>query len=151
MTGDDNLDGQVLLEKCRAIGNLICYGAGTYAEFVTIFLEMNGVHIDSYCISNKSKMGKSFMGREVRSISEIINDTEYGIVVCVSSTYRDEIKKTLHDKGVFSAIYVTDEFVRALMNDRECRKRHLLYDILYHEHGKKLYEYNAEFEEKISR
>lgn len=95
---------QKLLNFCCECENLICYGAGDYANKITAFLEYNNIKVDVFCVSNyKTNMKKTFLEKPLMSMEMILEKYKnIRIIVAMDEKNHQEIENVLKKYNIES-------------------------------------------------
>ena len=96
----DNLSE--MLDFCSKYKHIVCYGAGDYAERITIYLRLQGITVEAFCISDTEKIKhNNYLGREVYHLSNVVKIfINYAIIVAVNNNYHNEIQRSLVHQNI---------------------------------------------------
>ena len=96
--------GNIILGDIKNEKRMIVYGAGKRGEE---FLEKNMEQVEYFVDSDKRKIGKIILGKEIISIEELKKIYKnYNVVITVSKQYQLEVMRTLFDQGIEFRVYV---------------------------------------------
>lgn len=86
------------LQWAQTKRHIVIYGAGEYAFWLSVYLELQGILWDGYVISQRGEASE-FLGRPVRGLTEgqaLLGGAD-GVIVAVSRQYHREIARSLAD------------------------------------------------------
>jgi putative glycosyltransferase (TIGR04372 family) len=89
-----------ILDFCVCYDKIICYGAAHYGHLVKHFLEVYGIKVDFFVVSEKKCSDEvERNGTPILSISELgsvlINEINYGMILSLSERYHEDVKDTV--------------------------------------------------------
>ena len=94
-----------LLGEISDFRHIWVYGAGIIGKNVLHLLHMGGRRIDGFLVTSRANNPEILLDHPVKTIDELPASPDTAAVVAVSAAYRDEICKTLDERGWNYAVY----------------------------------------------
>ncbi len=95
----------VILENISRGKKLVIYGAGVVGTEIGVFLRDDDIKQSYFAVTNRV-IGNEMLGVEVVQIDQLMNETEYFVVVAASPRIQKEMKKTLNELNFKNALYL---------------------------------------------
>ncbi|SEJ87841.1 methyltransferase, FkbM family [Propionispira arboris] len=91
-----------LLDFVKEMSSVVCYGAGEYAFFITLFLEAHRIGIDYYVVSDGQHIGEEYLNKKIYSFSEAIQENmiNKNVVVAIGGEAQLNIQTALEEKRI---------------------------------------------------
>ena len=94
-----------LLGQISSFPHIWIYGAGIIGKNVFHALQMGGLRVEGFLVTGRANNPDILLERAVKTIDEVPASPDSVAVIAVSAAYRDEIRRTLEDRGWQYAIY----------------------------------------------
>lgn len=122
-----------ILQYCAKYKKIYCYGAGRYGRELCVFLRQHNIEIAGFIVSVAGNE-KRILKKPVYVIDEITVDKETGIIITVSSKYREAIAERLTFYGIEGGLFFQEEWLEKIeqQTDYNVRENNRVAVLLYH-------------------
>ncbi len=104
-----------LLEFCNDCAKVYCYGAGRYGRETVSFLKEQGMSVEAFVVSSlREREPHVALGLTVYELDDFVADKEDGILLGVSGRFKEEMEKSLSQKGIQRVFSVDDELLKEI-------------------------------------
>ena len=79
---------------------ILIYGTGEYSQIVTRQLEILGIELEGYIVSDGYRTSEEVDGKHVYELSELNHVDDVMVLLGVGNGYRNEVKNNLEQKGI---------------------------------------------------